>query len=175
MRFILRKNLFVNYAENGDISRRHVAKKTFSRASAVAVDGVNDNSDLEGVIDLALVRAPNCLNMAVANGLIDKKTIKFLLDSGVSENFIDKDLVKPLNVDLQGSTTDGMLASTDLTVKPNRNVTSSIQLFGRSYTDLVFEVLENACAEFIQTQFYKETRNCHFQFWKSRRDLGSFK
>ena len=72
--------------------------------------------------------------------------------------------MKPLNVDLQGSTTDGMLASTDLTVKPNRNVTSSIQLFGRSYTDLVFEVLENACAEFIQTQFCKETRNFHFQF-----------
>ena len=83
---------------------------------------------------------------------ISGHSVKALLDSGASENFINKSLVEQLGVQYVKDYSSVTMASTQLHLRTQGQVYLNLEVQGRTYENIVLEVMPQACADVILGQ-----------------------
>jgi len=107
--------------------------------------------------------APGCLKSAVVQAKINAISISALLDSGASENFVDKRLVDDLQLKIEGSSSEITMASTKLLAPAHGKTHAWLSLLNRKCKNTSFEIIDDLCADVILSQqFLKRHREVVF-------------
>jgi len=91
---------------------------------------------------------PSCLEPAVVDACVEGHPLEALLDSGASENYIDKKLVDHLKLDISKEECDVTMASTKLLLKTEGRVKSRFY----KETTLLFQWI--SCKTLARTLFW---------------------
>ena len=105
-----------------------------------AVGTVNDDCKNSLAV---LASAPCCLKPTVVTGFLKDVKLDCLLDSGASENFINKKVVNELRLKIFGAKTNVAMASQAFSVKVLGKVKETLKLKGRTYDNLTLGVVLN--------------------------------
>jgi len=116
--------------------------------------------------------APGCLKSAVVQAKINAISISALLDSGASENFVDKRLVDDLQLKIEGSSSEITMASTKLLAPTHGKTHACLSLLNRNYKNTSLEIMDGLCADVILGQeFVKRHREVVFQMGGAEKTL----
>ena len=118
-------------------------KKTIS-ALFQSVGTVNDDSKNSIAV---LASVPCCIKPIVLTGFLKNVKLDCLLNSGASENFINKKVVDELRFNIFGAKTNVAVASQAFSFKVLDKVKESLKLKGRSYDNLKLGVVPKLCAD----------------------------
>ena len=120
------------------------------------VTSISDAQDERYLVTVSkssfVARAPNCLQITVVDSTISGHSVKVLLDSGASENFINKSLVEQLGVQYVKVYSCVTMASTQLHLRTQGQVHLNLEIQGRTYENTVLKVMPQACADVILGQ-----------------------
>jgi len=87
-----------------------------------------------------------------------------LIDSGASENSVDKTIAERLALPLSGESAPIAMASSEVTVEMFGKARGMLNLLDRSYPDVAFSVINNLCADVIVGQeFLKQHSSVTFE------------
>ena len=114
-----------------------------------------------------LAGVPSCLKRTSIRARLSEAGIDVdvLLDSGSSENYIDKDIVSKCCLIPSGPNSAVSLASKDSVAKVSGFVSASLEILSRKYEDISFGVLGNLCADIILGHdFMEKHRSITFEF-----------
>jgi len=103
---------------------------------------------------LFLASAPTSLGSAVVPGTLNDSPVQVLIDSGVSENFVDFDVYCRLNLPVNGDRSSIGMASSAISVETLRKTTADLILLDRTYPSSNFRILKNLCADAIVGQTF---------------------
>ena len=141
-------------------------KKTIS-ATFQSVGTVNDDCKNSLII---LASAPCCLKPTVVTGFLKNVKLDCLLDSGASENFINKKVVDELRLKIFGAKTNVAMASQAFSVKVLGKVKGTLKLKGRIYDNLTLGVVPKLCADIVSGQaFMKQHEEVVFKLGGSKK------
>ena len=119
--------------------RGHFVKMCRSRLtySANALVGMQfsggDKKQSDAYMATLLADAPTGLDPAVIKVKINRKIVEALIDSGASENFIDRKVVEELKLRMHGSPSKISMASTNCSIETLGRVRASVEAFGKHY------------------------------------------
>ena len=116
-----------------------------------AVGTVNDDCKNSLAV---LASAPCCLKPTVVTGFLKNVKLDCLLDSGASENFINKKVVDELRLKIFGAKTNVAMASQAFSVKVLGKVKETLKLKGRTYDNLTLGVVPKLCADIVLGQAF---------------------
>jgi len=101
-----------------------------------------------------LASTPPSLASAVVPGTLNDSPVQVLIDSGVSENFVDFGVCNRLNSPVDGDRYSIGMASSEISVETFGKTTTDLNLFDRTYPSSNFRVLKNLCADVIVGQTF---------------------
>ena len=106
-----------------------------------------------------LASAPSTLMSAVIRGTVAGKPVHVLVDSGASENFIDKQIAKKSGLVVFGKSSAIGMASSQLCLDTLGKVSAELNLSGTLYPNVFFNVLPKLCADVIVGQEFLKLHN----------------
>ena len=143
-------------------------KKTIS-ASFQSVGTVND--DYKNSLAI-LASAVCCLKPIIVTGFLKDGKLNCLLDSGASENFINKNVVDELRLKIFGAKTNVTMASQAFSVKVLGKVKETLKLKGQTYDNLTLHIVPKLCADIVLGQaFMKQHKEVVFKLGGSKTGL----
>ncbi|XP_078495354.1 uncharacterized protein LOC144750187 [Ciona intestinalis] len=135
----------------GHFSRACRSARYGNRVRMMAMDKQDEDQPYLAVMQTPSVvaGAPDCLGPAVVDAIVKGQSIKVLLDSGASDNFLNKKVAHRLNLRVEKSSAVIGMATNGLSATTQGRASASISLLGRDYTNVPFQVLDGLCADII--------------------------
>ena len=122
--------------------------------------------------ETTLASAPDCLKPTVVNCSLEDVQLDCLLDSGASENFIDRRIAAAIGLKTFGKKTSVSMASKELSTEILGKVEGTLKLMGRTYNKLQLGVVRKLCADIVLGQaFMKQHEEIVFKMGGSRKGL----
>jgi len=98
--------------------------------------------------------------------------VQILVDSGASENFVDREIANCLGRPVKGNATSISMASSEVSVQTCGKVSGELNLLGRKYRDASFNIMQNLCADVIVGQeFLKRHASVTFVMYGTEETL----
>jgi len=139
----------VKFVENGHFARACRSKGSSNDFASAAI-----TAPVPSVHRLFLASAPSSLGSAVLPGTLNDSPVQVLIDSGVSENFVDFDVCCRLNLPVNGDRSSIGMASSAISVETLGKTTADLILLDRTYPSSNFRILKNLCADAIVGQTF---------------------
>jgi len=102
-----------------------VCRSTSSKRTSYSSSVYKENED-NYFASFTCAGAPDCLQRTVVNALINDQPVKALLDTGASENFINKAVADNLQLNYERQSTNALMASTELNLTTHGRVNTSL-------------------------------------------------
>nr|XP_026689427.1 uncharacterized protein K02A2.6 isoform X1 [Ciona intestinalis] len=99
-----------------------------------------------------LASAPNCLEPAIVTGTLAGATVDILLDTGASNNFIDRGTARKARLSLNKVIMSINMAAGSNPTKTFGRTKATLSFLGRKYVDVTFDIIEGLCADVILGQ-----------------------
>ena len=141
-----------------------VCRSSLSKPTAYSSMVFEPNGD-GYLVSVVSAGAPDCLQRTVVDAFINDRPVKALLDTGASENFIDKAMAEKLQLKYDKHLTNVTMATTKLSLTTQGRVQTKLLVYDKIYADVCLDVMQNACADIILGQrFLKKHKTVVFTF-----------
>ena len=101
-----------------------------------------------------IASAPDSIKHSIIPSMLRGHPVDSLLDTGASENFISDGIVNIIGLKPNGKSSKVNMASSELSATVLGRVTSDLDVQGRTYKNLSFEVISNVCADVVLGQSF---------------------
>jgi hypothetical protein len=123
---------------------------------------VTESDDMSAMISAG---APNCLSHAIRKVEINGHSLTTLIDTGSSDNFINKYIVNKYQIPYIKSSGSVSMASSSLKTKIKGYCKVNMTFQNQKYTDITLSILPDLCADVILGQaFMKQHSNITISF-----------